>query len=136
MEWLLLLVLAAVEAVTAVVGGGGGGGFCGHGGGRVSMFFGVDDRACQPRCFLHLLRHHHRHRYFLVTHFADRGSLEQYVEKPFGTEQGDGGVPLRRRLSWTRQIALALHYIHRENFVHRAFLCVPARTPPARTSSG
>ncbi len=65
--------------------------------------------------------HHHCHRYFLVTHFADRGSLEQYVEKPFGTEQGDGGVPLRRRLSWTRQIALALHYIHRENFVHRAF---------------
>ena len=63
----------------------------------------------------------HRHRYFLVTHFADHGSLEQYVEKPFGAEQGDSGVPLRRRLSWTRQIALALHYIHRENFVHRAF---------------
>ncbi len=60
-----------------------------------------------------------------MTHFADRGSLAQYVEKPFGTE-GDGGVPLRRRLSWTRQIALALHYIHRENFVHRT-LCVPAR---------
>ncbi len=56
-----------------------------------------------------------------MTHLADHGSLEQYVEKPFGTEQGDGGVTLRRRLSWTRQIALALHYIHRENFVHRAF---------------
>ena len=58
-----------------------------------------------------------------MTHFADHGSLEQYVEKPFGTEQGDDGgvVSLRRRLSWVRQIALALHYIHRENFVHRAF---------------
>ena len=81
-------------------------------------------RSCRPRFFLvthHGHHHYRRHRYFLVTHFADHGSLEQYVEKPFGTEQGDGGVTLRRRLSWTRQIALALHYIHRENFVHRAF---------------
>jgi hypothetical protein len=29
-------------------------------------------------------------------------------------------VPLDRRLQWTRQIALAVHYLHREEFVHRA----------------
>ncbi len=54
-----------------------------------------------------------------MTHFADHGSLDQYVENPFGTDD-DGGVSLGRRLSWTRQIALAVRYIHRENFMHRA----------------
>ena len=85
------------------------------------MFVGVGDRADHGSSCIIVIVIIIIVRYFFVTHFADHGSLEQYVEKPFGTEQGGGGVTLRRRLSWTRQIALALHYIHRENFVHRAF---------------
>ncbi len=62
------------------------------------------------------------YRYFLVTQFADHGVLEQYIVKPFGTDDDGRGEPafvsLRRRLLWARQIALAVHYLHREDFVH------------------
>lgn len=54
-------------------------------------------------------------RYFLVTQFADHGSLDAHIDKPFG----GSGPSLQRRLLWVRQIALAIAYLHRENYVHR-----------------
>ena len=53
-------------------------------------------------------------RYFLVTQFADHGSLEDHIEADFVN-----GPSLPRRLSWWLQITKAVEYLHRENFVHR-----------------
>lgn len=53
-------------------------------------------------------------RYFLVTQFADHGSLEDHIEVDFVN-----GPSLPRRLSWWLQITKAVEYLHRENFVHR-----------------
>jgi len=52
-------------------------------------------------------------RYFMVTQFAENGTLSDYMEKDFSE------LPLQSRLAWCRQISLAIHYLHREGFVHR-----------------
>lgn len=54
-----------------------------------------------------------RERNFIVTEFAERGALSQYVGSSFKAHTVD------RRLLWTRQIGLAVFYLHREGFVHR-----------------
>ena len=53
-------------------------------------------------------------RWFMVTQFAPNGSLERHLGLDFTT-----GPSLHRRLQWVREIAQAVHYLHRENFVHR-----------------
>eukprot|EP00750_Incisomonas_marina_P016460 INCI19132.13.p1 GENE.INCI19132.13~~INCI19132.13.p1 ORF type:complete len:802 (-),score=119.21 INCI19132.13:464-2869(-) len=53
-------------------------------------------------------------RYFLVTQFASHGSLDQHIEADFAD-----GPSVDERLTWALEIALALQYLHGENFVHR-----------------
>eukprot|EP00750_Incisomonas_marina_P014038 INCI17588.7.p1 GENE.INCI17588.7~~INCI17588.7.p1 ORF type:complete len:950 (-),score=102.56 INCI17588.7:268-2955(-) len=68
----------------------------------LGLYFYLDERGSQSR-----------ERYFMVTQYAERGALSSYTNCVFGE------INLDRRLQWTYQIALAVHYLHREGFVHR-----------------
>ena len=52
-------------------------------------------------------------RYFLVSQYAANGSMDKHMARPFSE------ITLQQRLQWTRQLALALHYLHREHWAHR-----------------